>query len=74
MTPKYINANQLERAESTRKIIKKFLECETEAQFNTVVRAYKDDISRLRLKKYVANTIKRIKAVEINHHLNNYKN
>ena len=66
MSPKARIEKQIAKINQMREIIHELMECETEAELNAIVETYKDAILELRLHKYVANAIKRIKAVEIN--------
>ena len=70
MSPQLINEKKLARAQRTREIIHELMDCETEADVNSVVDTYKADIMRLKLDKYLASTIKRVEAVDINRTFN----
>ena len=73
MSPQLINEKKLARAQRTREIIHELMDCETEADVNSVVELYRADIMRLKLDKHLASTIKRVEAVDINKSFN-YKN
>jgi hypothetical protein len=73
MSPKARTEKQIAKINQMREIIHELMDCETEAELNATVETYKDDIMELRLQHHVASTIKRIKAVEINHRFNNHK-
>ena len=70
MSPQLINQKRYEKVSRMREIIHELMDCETEADVNSVVEIYKADILRLKLDKFLASTIKRIKAVDINRTFN----
>ena len=71
MSLKLRTEKQIARINRMREIIHELMDCDTEAEFNAVVETYKDDILELKLHKYVAASIKRIKAVETVKNLHN---
>lgn len=64
MSPKLINEKRLAKVQRMREIIHELMDCETEADVNSVVEIYKADILRLKLDKFLASTIKRIETVQ----------
>lgn len=73
MSSKFINQKRLERDERTKEIIKELMECETISEFNAIVEFYKPEITGLKLRRNIADAIRRLNAIEINKSFN-YKN